>query len=82
MLVASILKVFYWFGAYYDKALLLQATLMIVVQIVLLKVALDNKAPAMVQHEPFQGYSVQNGLQELLHGRRPYNFWRWHNSRP
>jgi hypothetical protein len=38
MLCASILKVFYWPGARYDVALLVQALIMIAVQVVLLKV--------------------------------------------
>ncbi|KAK4944315.1 hypothetical protein LTR10_016201 [Elasticomyces elasticus] len=86
MLVASILKVFYWFGAYYDKALLAQASLMIVVQSVLLKVALDNRAPTGardgLQHTPFHGYSAENGLKDLLSGRRPYDFWQWSSAKP
>ncbi|KAI1615857.1 alpha 1,3-glucosidase [Exophiala viscosa] len=86
MLVASILKVFYWFGAYYDKALLIQASLMILVQLVLLKVALDNRAPTGardgLQHTPFQGYTAENGLKDLMSGRRPYNFWQWGSSKP
>ncbi|KAK5058631.1 hypothetical protein LTR84_010895 [Exophiala bonariae] len=86
MLLASILKVFYWFGAYYDKSLLLQACLMIIVQLVLLKVALDNKAPTGVrdgvEHTPFHGYTASSGIQDLLEGRRPYDFWRWGSSKP
>jgi len=86
MLVASILKVFYWFGAYYDKSLLAQASLMIVVQLVLLKVALDNKAPTGardgLEHTPFHGYTAEDGLKDLLAGRRPYDFWQWNNSKP
>ena len=86
MLVASILKVFYWFGAYYDKALLVQASLMIAVQLVLLKVALDNKAPTGardgLEHAPFSGYSIEGTLQDVLAGKRPFNFWRWPSSKP
>ncbi|RMZ79742.1 hypothetical protein DV738_g3170, partial [Chaetothyriales sp. CBS 135597] len=81
MLVASILKVFYWFGAYYDRMLLAQASLMVAVQLVLLKVSLDNKAPALVQHEPFADASIQRGLHELLQGKRPFSFWRWNSNK-
>jgi len=59
---------------------------MIVVQLVLLKVALDNRAPTGardgLQHTPFQGYTAENGLKDLLSGRRPYNFWQWGSSKP
>jgi len=82
MLVASILKVFYWFGAYYDKSLLAQASLMIVVQVILLKVALDNRAPDGSHHTPFHGYTAENGLKDLMSGRRPYDFWQWSGSKP
>lgn len=40
MLCASILKIFYWPGARYDVALLVQALIMVAVQLVLLKVRL------------------------------------------
>lgn len=86
MLVASILKLFYWFGAYYDTSLLIQACLMIVVQTVLLKVALDNRAPSGsrggVEHRPFSAYSADGILEDVLAGKRPFNFWRWGNARP
>jgi len=59
---------------------------MIIVQIILLKVALDNKAPTGVrdgiEHTPFQGYTASSGIQDLLEGRRPYDFWRWGSSKP
>ncbi|KAJ5906690.1 uncharacterized protein N7473_003606 [Penicillium subrubescens] len=79
MLVASILKVFYWFGEYYSKALLAQAVVMILVQMALLKVALDNR-PAIgakngIEHTPFSGGS-QGGFS------RPYDFWQWKNTKP
>lgn len=84
MLVASILKVFYWFGEHYDTALLVQALLMIVVQLTLLKVALDNRSPTGekngIHHIPFAGHRASL-LEELLNGRRPYDFWRWPNSK-
>lgn len=86
MLVASILKLFYWFGAYYDTSLLIQACLMIVVQTVLLKVALDNRPPSGtrdgVQHRPFSAYTADSILEEITSGKRPFNFWRWNNAKP
>lgn len=85
MLIASILKVFYWFGTYYSISLLLQACLMIVVQLILLKVALDNRAPVGardgLEHKPFSEYKVEDSLRDLLSGKRPFDFWRWSSSR-
>ncbi|KAJ5536510.1 hypothetical protein N7513_009696 [Penicillium frequentans] len=78
MLVASILKVFYWFGEYYSKALLAQAMVMVVVQSALLKVALDNRpatgAKNSIEHTPFS--SGNNGFT------RPYDFWQWRSTKP
>ncbi|EEH05398.1 PQ loop repeat protein [Histoplasma capsulatum G186AR] len=83
MLVASILKVFYWFGARYSNALLFQAIIMIGVQLVLLKVALDNRASAGVrdgiEHAPFSG---QKAGVIGMNFSRPYNFWQWRANRP
>ncbi|KAL4788495.1 hypothetical protein BJX76DRAFT_116817 [Aspergillus varians] len=79
MLVASILKIFFWFGDYYSLTLLAQAVLTIGVQAVLLKVALDNRpAPGQrsgVEHIPFSGAQDKGFV-------RPYNFWQWDNARP
>lgn len=61
---------------------------MIGVQLTLLKVALDNRAPGGekngIHHIPFAGSHTGTGgspLEELLSGRRPYDFWRWSNSK-
>ncbi|KAK6372587.1 hypothetical protein LTR64_004505 [Lithohypha guttulata] len=86
MLVASILKVFYWFGAYYDTSLLIQACLMLVVQTILLKVALDNRPSSAsrdgVAHRPFSSYSADSIVEDILAGKRPLNFWRWNTTKP
>jgi hypothetical protein len=71
MLTASILKIFYWPGARYDVALLIQAIIMVAVQVVLLKVALDNRPPWRGE-EPFKG----------MDSGRPWGFWRWKAQRP
>jgi hypothetical protein len=71
MLVASILKVFYWFGAHFSTSLLIQALLMISVHLLLLHVALSNRPPP--SHLPFQHDAVSN---------RPYDFWQWRAPRP
>lgn len=58
---------------------------MIVVQLILLKVALDNRSPTGardgLEHTPFHGYTAEDGLKDLLSGRRPYDFWQWNNSK-
>ncbi|KXT10156.1 hypothetical protein AC579_9748 [Pseudocercospora musae] len=80
MLVASILKVFFWFGDRYDFPLLIQASIMIFVQLLLLRVALLYRPPFGAQHtlnKPFQGADqTDSGIP------RPYNFWRWRPQKP
>ncbi|ROT39129.1 PQ loop repeat protein [Sodiomyces alkalinus F11] len=82
MLVASMLKVFYWPGARFDNALLVQALIMIVMQTILLKIALDHRpSPASKGGEaaiPFSG--VVN--EDPWGSKRPFNFWQWRSPRP
>ncbi|KAK4565972.1 hypothetical protein LTR86_003821 [Recurvomyces mirabilis] len=80
MLVSSILKIFYWFGAHYDFPLFIQASIMILVQIVCLHVALLHRPPFGAQHslnQPFAG-----AKDNELHINRPYNFWQWRSRKP
>ena len=74
-------RVFYYPGARYDTALLIQAICNILVQLVLLKVALDYRpSPSSKGGEaavPFAG--AQDGLSGA---QRPYNFWQWRSNRP
>ncbi|KAF9737232.1 hypothetical protein PMIN06_000892 [Paraphaeosphaeria minitans] len=72
MLVASILKIFYWFGAHFSTSLLIQALLTILVHTVLLHVALANRL-APTAHIPFQPAAAL---------KRPYDFWQWRPTRP
>ena len=59
---------------------------MILVQSILLKVALDNRPPtgmrAGLQHMPFSAYSHEGFIQQILSGKRPYQFWQWPTSGP
>ncbi|KZM19140.1 uncharacterized protein EKO05_0010161 [Ascochyta rabiei] len=76
MLVASILKIFYWFGAHFSTSLLIQALLTILVQILLLHVALTNRVLPAHSHQPFQHALAPTPR------RRPYDFWQWRSTRP
>ncbi|KAI1486985.1 hypothetical protein F5X96DRAFT_652363 [Biscogniauxia mediterranea] len=81
MLVASIFRIFYYPGARYDTALLVQSVCNIIIQVVLLKVALDHRpSPSSKGGEaavPFSG--AHDGTSSV---RRPYNFWRWRSPKP
>ncbi|PMD37334.1 hypothetical protein L207DRAFT_432181 [Hyaloscypha variabilis F] len=81
MLVASILKIFYYPGARFDTALLIQAFIMITIQLVLLKVALDHRpSPSSKGGDlavPFSG--ARDREFEIP---RPYNFWQWRSHKP
>ena len=64
MLTASILKVFYWPGARFDRALLVQAIVMIAVQSLLLKIALDNRpAPLRPQAIEMKSMGGMGGME-------------------
>lgn len=73
-------RVFYWLGARYDFPLLIQASVMVFVQVVLLHVALIHRPPFGAQHslnKPFSGAADGADL-----ATRPYNFWQWRSRRP
>ncbi|KAF2021247.1 hypothetical protein BU24DRAFT_17795 [Aaosphaeria arxii CBS 175.79] len=72
MLVASILKVYYWFGARFSTSLLVQAVLMIGVHLLLLHVALTHRPP-------FQTHPFAHAAQPKP---RPYSFWQWRSTKP
>ncbi|MCJ1473617.1 hypothetical protein MMC13_002268 [Lambiella insularis] len=74
MLTASILKIFYWPGARYDLSLLIQAVIMVAVQVLLLKVALDNRPG-------WRGEASALPFREEKVGSRPWGFWRWKSQR-
>ena len=86
MLSASILKIFYWPGARYDTTLLIQAVIMVIVQVVLLKVALDNRPWRARDPGPFRELEMERkqgmGMGMGLAWGRPGGFWRWHRQRP
>lgn len=75
----DVIRVFYWFGEYYSATLLTQAVVMIVVQMTMLKVALDNRpSPGGlngIEHAPFS-HGSDSGPS------RPYEFWQWKNTKP
>lgn len=76
-------RIFYWPGARFDTSLLIQSLLMVGVQLVLLKIALDHRpSPSTKGGEaglPFAGA----GQESFLFGaQRPYNFWQWRSPKP
>lgn len=75
-------RIFYWPGARFDTALLIQALLMIVMQVILLKVALDHRLPPSSKGgeaaTPFA--NVNDG--PVFGAQRPYNFWQWRSPKP
>ncbi|RKF77116.1 PQ-loop repeat-containing protein 1 [Golovinomyces cichoracearum] len=81
MLVASLLRVFYYPGAKFDICLLIQSFIMIVIQLVLLKVALESRPllPSRNGH-PAEPFSSSKG--EAITKSRPYNFWQWRSPKP
>lgn len=89
MLSASILKIFYWPGTRFDSSLLIQAIVMVGVQTVLLKVALDNRPSwrdggaggGLLLGE--KGVDGKGGGVEAGGGSwMPGGFWRWRAQKP
>jgi hypothetical protein len=78
MLLASILKVYYWLGAHYDNALLIQAVVMVFMQVLLLHVALTHRPPLQIQHTPFTDAAARIGT---IFENRPYQFWQWRDPK-
>lgn len=81
MLVASMFRIFYYPGARFDTALLIQSFIMVAIQLLLLKIALDHRPPPSSKGgdaaTPFVG--SQDGLWEM---QRPFNFWQWRSPKP
>jgi solute carrier family 66, member 2 len=81
LLILIAYRVFYYPGARFDTALLVQSFTNIITQLILLKIALDYRpAPSSKGGDaamPFAG--SQDGLWGM---QRPYNFWRWRSPRP
>lgn len=62
-------------------SLLIQATIMIIVQVILLHVALENRpSPSSKGGEASQPFA---GIKDGEFGNaRPYNFWQWRSPKP
>lgn len=81
MLVASFLRIFYWPGARFDPSLLVQSVLMVGMQLLLLKIALENRPSPTKGADaglPFAGAATEG----IFGGQRPYNFWQWRSPKP
>lgn len=75
-------RIFYYPGARFDSALLIQSFLMVIMQVLLLKIALDHRpGPASKGGDaalPFAG-AAKEGFWERP---RPYSFWQWRSPKP
>ncbi|KAI9834569.1 MAG: hypothetical protein M1819_002945 [Sarea resinae] len=86
MLVASLLRIAYYPGVHYDTSLLIQSLLMVIMQLILLKSALDFRPPPpSLSHTPFADHhhhKIPTTSPSSLTIPRPFNFWRWPHQRP
>ncbi|KAI1328810.1 hypothetical protein F5Y16DRAFT_398023 [Xylariaceae sp. FL0255] len=81
MLVASIFRIFYYPGAKYDFALLIQSFINIFMMVLLLKIALDNRpGPSWKGGDAAQPFASAHDASSGW--QRPYNFWQWRSSKP
>ena len=73
-------RVFYYPGARFDASLLIQSFIMIAIQLVLLKVALDHRpGPSSKGGEAATPFTTSHDNWSI---QRPYNFWQWRSSKP
>jgi hypothetical protein len=72
--------VFYYPGAKFDTSLLIQSFIMIAIQVVLLKVALDHRPSARGNLEA--GVPFAGSREGDLGVKRPYDFWQWRSPKP
>jgi solute carrier family 66, member 2 len=79
-MLTGVCSVFYYPGAKYDASLLIQALLMIVMQLMLLKVALDHRPSSSRGGEASIPFAASR--EGDLGIQRPYNFWQWRSHRP
>ncbi|KAM7217444.1 PQ-loop repeat-containing protein 1 [Rhypophila decipiens] len=81
MLVASLLRIFYYPGARFDTALLIQSFVMVFIQVILLKVALDHR-PAPSSKGGDAAVPFSRPSDGFMDAPRPYNFWQWRSPKP
>ncbi|KAL2134247.1 hypothetical protein VTI74DRAFT_680 [Chaetomium olivicolor] len=77
MLVASLLRIFYYPGAKFDNALLIQSLVMVAMQLVLLKIALEHR-PAPYS----RGGDAAVPFARVNETQRPFDFWQWRSPKP
>lgn len=72
-------RIFYYPGAKFDIALLIQSLVMTVMQVVLLKIALDHRpAPSSKGGDAAVPFAKINERER----QRPFNFWQWRSPKP
>ncbi|KAI1006798.1 hypothetical protein K3495_g1417 [Podosphaera aphanis] len=81
MLAASILRVFYYPGAKFDISLLIQSVIMIAIQLMLLKVALDHR-PSSSSRGGASAVPFAFAKKKAFYFARPHQFWRWRSQKP
>lgn len=93
MLVASICKIYFYFGRPYELSLLLQAVIMVGIQVALLHLALKYR-PRQWAHGPLDRDTnvkpVPKAVKLLVgdkvsddgNSKRPFAFWEWEEEAP
>ena len=80
-LLTEVPRIFYYPGAQFDTSLLIQSFIMIAIQVVLLKIALDHRpGPSSKGGEAATPFATAREGEFGL--ARPYNFWQWRSPKP
>lgn len=72
-------RIFYYPGAKYDLALLAQSIVAVIMQVILLKIALDHR-PASTSRGG--DAAVPFAKVHEHESQRPFNFWQWRSPKP
>ncbi|CAD6500415.1 BgTH12-07592 [Blumeria graminis f. sp. triticale] len=80
MLVASLTRIFYYPGAKFDTALLIQSFIMIFIQLILLKLALEYR-PSVSSKGGESAMPFVHVKDQYGYFRRPYQFWQWRSPK-
>ncbi|KAK2069581.1 hypothetical protein P8C59_004145 [Phyllachora maydis] len=73
------MRIFYYPGARFDLALLIQSFSTIIMHLILLKTGLDHRAPPPSKGGELPFARARGSIWDM---KRPYSFWQWRSPKP
>ncbi|BEJ08527.1 hypothetical protein CcaverHIS641_0506210 [Cutaneotrichosporon cavernicola] len=80
VIIANIIRVFFWLGERFELALLVQSVLLIISQLALLWICLyytPLPAPGIAIGDEEEADELLDHEEEEIKPSRPFNFWQW-----